>query len=200
VHTATVLFHVYSGFGAWVGVSFTMTSFALITTHCLGAALSPWSAAAAAVARALRFPMLAFNGVTFCVWWGVLFPGGTFLLRGRARAGFVKMQREWGMVNIHGLNLALAVVQGLLVLPHGAERAEPFGFFDLWIAVACAVAYLFFYIAYLEPSGAHLYIILSPRTPLALPVYALLLASIFSLWLAFSRAVDEGWLEDLYVR
>jgi hypothetical protein len=144
--------------------------------------------------------MLAFNGVTFIVWWAVLFPGGMLLLRGRARAGFLKMQREWGMVNIHGLNLALAVVQGLLVLPYGSERAEPLCFFDLWIAVACAVAYLVFYIAYLEPSGAHLYIILSPRTPLALPVYALLLSSIVSLWLAFNRTVDEGWLEHLYMR
>lgn len=169
--------------GPWPFCSYTMVSWTLVTLRYL-TRLGGWSAAASA----LRFPSLVGNTITIIVWWLVLVPILLAALPKGQRRGFAKFNGSFFLVNVHLLNGVLATADVLLA-PRLLNMA------DLWIGIACGVAYLIFYLLVLDPRGLHFYIILTPRTRFSLVVYLSLLGcyyGVFCMW----NAVMTRWMQS----
>lgn len=119
----------------------------------------------------LRFPSVVGACITTTVWWLALFPLLYAYMPGgpTAKARFLKFNGSFFLINVHLLNLPLALYGHL-----GSYR--PLTFSDLWIGILTAYLYVLFYLLVLDPKGLHFYIILSPRTKACVIVYSLLLA------------------------
>lgn len=79
------------------------------------------------------------------------------------------------LVNVHLLNLPLAATTHLLRPRHFVAQ-------DGWISLAAALCYLAFYLFVMDPLGLHFYIILSPRTKMALVWYSVLLLFLYAIY------------------
>jgi len=177
IHGFSLLNYSNERFGRWAMMSFTVTSWNLLTIRSLLSILAPWSEIALVTAEFLRFPVLLFNSVTFIVYWTAIFPIAIYVLRGKERRGFIKFQLNFGLINLHILNFPMACAQAFLMSSRRNLEA-----FDLHAGFASAIIYLCFYLYALERQGTHLYIILSPRTPLCGFVYASMMALFGGIW------------------
>ena len=138
---------------------------ALTARLMLGAAGSLW-------AETLRFPMLVMNTITVTIWWLVLAPIIHFSLGAKHRPGFWRFNASFSIVNIHGLNLPLALLDHFWLSP-----ARRLSIDDLHVGVWLALAYLVFYLGVVESIlNFRFYVILSPRTHLAPLVYTFCLS------------------------
>ncbi|RYG66050.1 hypothetical protein EON64_10640 [archaeon] len=167
--------------GVWPFVSYTLTSWNLMTLRLLAAYLAGtgWTAWVP-LANLTRFPALVMNTVTVVVWWLVLVPLIDYLLRSnrRERAFFWTFNLSAPLLNVHLLNLPLVALDFL----HSGQKLR---FFDLHVAVCVALGYSVFYLTVLDPLGLHFYLILTPRSRLCLLSYGLILGgycALFHLW------------------
>eukprot|EP01063_Lacrimia_lanifica_P034849 TRINITY_DN6538_c0_g1_i1.p1 TRINITY_DN6538_c0_g1~~TRINITY_DN6538_c0_g1_i1.p1 ORF type:complete len:359 (+),score=118.26 TRINITY_DN6538_c0_g1_i1:796-1872(+) len=191
-----ILLYMYRLAGMWPMISFTMTSWLYATLRCaltfaaLAARRGGWRHAGAEAwlvwaSEFLRFPALVQNLTTCVIWWAVLVPIIYLALRwqkgdpaaSKAKAwGFMKWNTEAFLVNVHGLNVALAAVDQVYLLPRGLDWC------DFWQGLAVGLAYLLFYLVCLDARGLHLYIILNPRTNWSLVAYLKILAIYAAVW------------------
>jgi hypothetical protein len=130
--------------------------------------------------------MLIMNFVTWLVWWFVLFPGALAVFPPKAKRWFIEFNKTFGLVNIHLLNLPIAIGAASLV-----HKAHVFSHADLWLGLLIGVLYLAFYLAFLERKGVHLYIVLTPRSWLGLASYALIFGLYFGGWSAWNGVVAQ---------
>ena len=91
------------------------------------------------------------------VWWTALYPIIYYCLPKDKRANFNQFNLSFSLINIHILNLPIAVIEFLW----SNNRLR---FVDLWMGISIAYIYVLFYLFILDVRGIHLYIILSPRT------------------------------------
>ena len=143
----------------------------------------------------LRFPCIVQNSITVLVWWLVLVPAIYFTLpkagsktgqEGSSGVGprraFAKFNCSPFLINVHLLNLPLALCDSLL-RPRLLTPA------DLWIGFAFGMVYCLFYLLCLDRNGIHFYIILSPRTKLCFLSYGTILALYYGVFLGYNSLV-----------
>jgi len=166
--------------------SFTLVSWSLLTLRFLAVLVAPHSPIAAAVGEVLRFPTLAAATTTtllwnfvlqFVIYWAMPTPA--------QRAQFVRFNRQFSLMNIHILNLPLALLSHCCSL-------RPLVFFDLWVSSALFYLYALFYLLVLDPLGVHMYPVFTPRTPLCAIPYALLVGLPFAVHAGWARLLPGG--------
>jgi hypothetical protein len=161
-----------SSVGAWPLFSYTVTSWNLLAFRLLtsGLASATKSPMLAAISLALRFPALVGACITVSVWWVVLVPTIYYLLKEPARRrGFLTFNFSPMLLNLHFLNLPIALLDFF-------SSSTQLKFFDLWTAFFVMFIYILFYLNVLDPAGLQFYPVFTPRTPLVLATYPLILA------------------------
>merc|ERR1712113_150014 len=132
--------------------SWTMLGWTAATMRDLAGALAFGS-----IQRILTFPSLLANSVTFFLWYSLILPGLLIMTpkhhRGRVMNRFVY---SLFMCTVHGINLPFSMIDF-------AWQPTALNDFDLWAGVAYGLLYIAFYLSTLDPLGAHLYFIISPR-------------------------------------
>lgn len=134
---------------------------------------------------ALRFPAICGAVITFTLWNAVLLPLVLYNLPSDGdeskpltnRKGFLRFNFSFFMTNVHVANLPLAALN----VAYG-EGARPFGWADLWAAYAVMSGYAIVYVFVLDRYGMHFYPMFSPRTPLCVLSYSLLISMYYLLW------------------
>uniref|UniRef100_A0A7S0B6U5 Uncharacterized protein n=1 Tax=Pyrodinium bahamense TaxID=73915 RepID=A0A7S0B6U5_9DINO len=161
--------------GWWPFLSYTMVAYVLLMLRLASSALG-----ALQLAEALRFPVLAMAWVTTTVWWLVLVPLlSAFMPGGKgARQRFLRFNCSFFLVNVHLLNLPLAMYDH-------RSTWRPLVFWDLWASFVFALIYLLLYLFVLDANGMHFYIILSPRPWWCFLVYAAIIGIYIVIFLAF---------------
>mmetsp|Transcript_14940 Transcript_14940/g.19796 ORF Transcript_14940/g.19796 Transcript_14940/m.19796 type:complete len:254 (-) Transcript_14940:1251-2012(-) len=180
LHCISILIGIFR-IGIWPMTTYTMLSWSFLTIRYTCSALSIGHS----LSSVLRFASIAQNTVTVFIWWLVLVP----IIRStmdspEKRKGFDKFNRSYLLINIHGINFLLSLIDAALLAPRRLTLT------DLWFGIAFAYAYSLFYLGFLDPRGLHFYIILSPRTRLSPIIYSALLGLywlIFQLWSAWSN-------------
>lgn len=180
---ASIIAYMLKYTGAWPLVTFTMLSWIIAMARFALIVLGRFSPAAVVVAELLRGPALINAVIVFAFWWFMLAPITLAVLPGKQRAGFLKFNVSFFLLNVHVANLPLGL------LSHWVER-RALGTLDLWTSMAFGVLYLLFYLLVLDPRGIHLYIILSPRTSLCVVSYTLVMGAYLAVYNAF--AADES--------
>ena len=189
-YTAAPVFATYTG---WAWHLLTLRALLSCTASALRATLGPDSVASYAtgyVAEVLRFPALVNASTTFAVWNAVLLPLFAFMHSDREkRSQFLAWNNSFGMVNVHILNLPLALAVTAL---GGIEAGvRPLLHIDLWYAYAVSLVYGLFYLLVLDRLGVHLYPILSPRSHACVVVYGLILALMYGCWRGWNASLCE---------
>ncbi len=162
-------------FVAYAGIlpmaSYTLTSWNLLSLRLLLA----WAAEGSSslllrqAALVIRFPALVGNAVTVIVWWTVLVPVIWVLIGDAAkRRGFLLFNIKPFLLLVHLWNLPMALVDFV-------ASGQEFYMFDLWCGFAVVVAYMVFYLNYLDRHGLHFYIVFTPRTPWCVVTYSAVL-------------------------
>ena len=166
--------YVYKYTGIWAFYSFTMMSWNLLTARylCTSFGLIP-----SYICENLRFPSVCCNVITVSIWWCILVPLIVLYLdSSNARKAFIAFNFKFTLLNIHLLNLPLAIYDHLALY-------RSLTYFDLWCAIVIAVLYVLFYLFVMDPFGLHFYhFILSPRPHWCFVLYA---AAMSLFWLIF---------------
>lgn len=158
--------------GPLVMASYTLTSWNLMTCRVLFSfmAIEMNLPALRVISDALLFPAIAGCTVTVFVWWLALVPVIYNLIdTNEGRAGFIRFNLSFALINLHLLNLPIILVEFFLT---GRQLNE----FDLWIGIAVSILYCIFYLNVLDASGNHFYIIFTPRTVFSSITYSLVVA------------------------
>jgi len=146
-------------------------------------ALAEWSRSVAAWSK---FPALVMNSVTVAVWWALLVPAISYLLPdAKARRGFVKFNRSFPLLHIHGLNLPVAAGEFL-------ATGVPLTYPDVHAALLVGYAYVLFYLLVLDARGVQIYVVFSPRTRWCVVTFSLiplLYAGAYHAWNAALQAL-----------
>uniref|UniRef100_A0A0G4IBC4 Uncharacterized protein n=1 Tax=Chromera velia CCMP2878 TaxID=1169474 RepID=A0A0G4IBC4_9ALVE len=170
-------------------MSYTMWSWSLLTLRytfaTTGASGILWLAWTEWLAEALRFVALANACITFFLWWLILVPFIYYTQDAEGRRAFVKLNLSFFLMNIHVLNFPLALLDFLY-------NARTLILFDLWVALLVAWVYLTFYLYVLDKIGVHLYVILTPRTPLCALNYTLVLLIYVGIFAALN-GITGSW-------
>jgi hypothetical protein len=179
MYGAVVIFVTYQKLGIWPSLSYTYTSWNLMTLRFLFAFLNDLGmTSVGGFANLIRFPALVGCSITVFIWWGVLIPViDTFLRRNaKQRANFWDLNRSFLLISVHCLNLPMILGEFILT-----NRVLTFD--DLWAGYLVAFFYCLFYLNVLVPHGVHFYIILSPQTALCAISYVLIVGSYYSTFL-----------------
>ena len=177
-----IIYYVIKNVGWWPMYSFTMMSWSLFTFRYLFSSLYHLDLGISyfyILSEALRFPALVCNSITVSIWWTILVPSISFFIRHQMGPSKLKAFMKWNfsptLINIHLLNLPLCAIDHYL---HPRQLTT----FDLWMSLIIAIAYVLFYLFYMDPLGLHFYhIILSPRPHWCFIPYTLTL-SLFPLF------------------
>eukprot|EP00956_Cyclotella_meneghiniana_P019859 scaffold34525_cov58-Cyclotella_meneghiniana.AAC.3 len=86
---------------------------------------------------------------------------------------------------VHFFNIIFAVLNTLVT------SSRQFEFLDLWLALAAAVSYAFFYLLVLDRIGVHLYPIFSPRTLWSVLSWSALLVTYFLVFLGWNQVISS---------
>lgn len=183
--------------GFWPFMSYTLTSWNLMTFRLLSA----WGGGRGNesmqfIAETLRFPALVGCTITVCVWWGLLVPLISWLLRGSTEktVGFWYWNFSPMLINIHLLNLPIIGIDFVL-------SGSPLGFFDLWMGFFVGIMYILFYLNVLDRLGLHFYIILTPRTGWTVLTYSGILGLYYAVYCGWNASLSltppEGGFSDL---
>lgn len=168
LYCLSICMYVYIKVGLWPFITYTITSWNLLTLRLVSSSLQNYSSLFRAISRFLRFPALAGTTVTFTIWWLVLFPLIYTASDTAHRKQFLEFNASFLLINIHLLNMPICAMEFLL---SGVRLT----YFDLYIGFVVALAYMLFYLNVLDPRGVHLYIILTPRTSFCVVNYSLVL-------------------------
>ena len=164
--------------GWWPLVSYTITSWNLLWLRMTFAALDMKFAA-----RIFKFPSLVGCTITVTIWWTILVPLIHHLMEDKEKqAGFWKFNTSFLLLNVHLVNLPIAAAEFFY-------SASKLVFFDLWIALLIAFAYMMFYLGVLDARGIHLYIILTPRTHFCFISYSLILSIYYACYIQWNSII-----------
>jgi hypothetical protein len=156
--------------------------------------MAPFVPSVAAFNEHLRFVSMAQATITFTIWNFLLVP--VFLSaikKPAARKGFIKLCTSFILIQLHCFNLIFAALNGVWGTP-----AREFTKVDFCVALLFMLEYVLFYLFYLDRIGVHHYFIFSPRTPIALLMWSVLVAchyGTFSWWKEI--VLNYGGLVDL---
>lgn len=140
--------------GIWPMYSYTLTSWNLMTLRLLSAFLAMHGVLGAAfVADAVRLAALTSCCITVFIWWTILTPLVTFLIREDVRElqFFWRFSLSIGMLNVHLFNLPIVAFEFLLT-------NRILTFFDIWCSLLAALVYCIVYLGILDARGLHFYI------------------------------------------
>jgi hypothetical protein len=113
------------------------------------------------LAELSRFPAACSASITFGVWNALVMPFIYYVMRvPEKRQAFVKFCFSPRLLNIHGLNIVLAIMNGAYASPR--RSLVPW---DFYLAFVSVVVYMAFYLLVLDRIGVHLYAVFSPRAP-----------------------------------
>lgn len=175
------------GVGVWPLMSYTVTSWNLMTLRLLTAFVAGYQGGNSSwtlVADMLRFPALIGCTITVCIWWLVLVPMIHHLLRADAASQrfFWVWSSSFRLINLHLVNLPLVAGEFLL-------SGHKMTFFDLWMAMAVAFLYVLFYLNILDANGFHFYIVFTPRTHYCVFTYGAVILLYWGLHALWNMAV-----------
>ena len=168
------------GKAAWL--SFTLWSWTTLTLRHGLLSVAPWVPLARVPAEVLRFPGLLSALITTVVWNFVLFPAiAIFYIRDHGqRKGFISYFTNFRLMQLHVFNLVFAYTCGAFMEP---RRSLHLG--DFAAAVTMLVLYMLFYFCILDRLGIHFYPIFSPRTPIMIPSFLMVIGACvggFNFW------------------
>lgn len=180
---------VAKGWG-WAFASYTIWSWVFSSVYFVASAARDLtsgqiSSLANWVAAAVRFPALVQVSITVILWWLVLFPMITSLLPAKDKMGFVRFNFGFIMLNIHGAVFPAVLTDFLL-------SATPLNAFDLWASFAIGLAYIVWYLAFLDRNGFPLYIFLSPRTHWSPLIYSAILALYTACYAGYNSSIGAS--------
>ena len=116
------------------------------------------------------------------IWWTALYPIISYCLPKDKRANFNQFNLSFSLINIHILNLPIAVIEFLW-------SNNRFRFVDLWMGIGIAYIYVLFYLFILDVRGVHLYIILSPRTIYCSISYIIIMLLYYIVYITWNHAL-----------
>jgi len=123
-----------------------------------GRSVSAWS----------KFPALVMNSVTVAVWWTLLVPAISYLMKdAKAKRGFEKFNLSFPLLNIHAINLPVAAAEFL-------ATGVPLTYPDMHAALVLGYIYVMFYLLVLDARGVQIYIVFSPRTRWCIVTFSLI--------------------------
>lgn len=170
-----VMWHVLTkspiGIAAWI--AFTLWSWTILSLRHGLVLIAPFLPSVRIWAELLRFPALLSASITTVIWNFVLFPILILFIKDvENRRKFIGYFTNFRLTQLHVFNLFFAVTNCAMVKP---TRQLHMG--DMGAMVVLIVAYMAWYYFILDRLGIHLYPIFSPRTPLALFSYILIIAA-----------------------
>ena len=116
------------------------------------------------------------------IWWTALYPIIYYCLPKDKRTNFNQFNLSFSLINIHILNLPIAVIEFLW----SNNRLR---FVDLWMGILIAYIYVLFYLFILDTRGIHLYIILSPRTIYCSISYIIIMLLYYIVYLTWNHTL-----------
>jgi hypothetical protein len=147
-----------------IWATYTIQSWTMLSFRHVMAALAyvyPTSQHVVALAELARFPAACSASITFGVWNALVMPFIYYVMRvPEKRQAFVTFCFSPRLLNIHGLNIVLAVLNGAYASPRRSLVA-----WDFYLAFVSVVVYMAFYLLVLDRIGVHLYAVFSPRAP-----------------------------------
>lgn len=162
--------------------TYTMTSWNLLTLRLFSSFLGDlgyeW---AFQLSQLVLFPALVGCTITCTIWWLVLTPLISSLLKKKQKDHdeFWKWNTSFILLNLHGIMLVFAATDYVYSGRH-------LFFVDFWLGLAVAFVYVLFYLLVLDPQGLHFYIILTPRTSLCVVSYSLILLTYYGCYLGWN--------------
>jgi hypothetical protein len=158
--------------GPWPLVTYTLTSWNVLTLRLLSAYAANHPTISSpriqSLAAFVRYPALVMNSITVIVWWTILVPVVNHLLHDeKKRRDFKKFNSSFGLINIHGVNLPIAITEFL-------ASGVPLQYGDLHTSFIVGYVYIIFYLLVLDNNGIQLYIVFTPRTRWCLVTFSLL--------------------------
>ena len=177
----------YLKIGMWPFLTYTVTSWNLMAARLIFAFLSDAGFhILRPVASFLKYPALIGCTITVFVWWTILVPLISYLLRQNEKdlSVFLRFNLSFGLVNLHLFNLPITAVEFLWT-------STPLTFFDLWCGFFVALLYCLFYLNVLDPLGLHFYIIFSPRTALCSLSFGLILGAYYGFYVFWNRSLMQ---------
>lgn len=149
-------------------VSYTGWSWLILTARAGLSAAAPLLKSHPALATwvktlgsSLHFPTAVAAVITFTIWNFVLFPIIYFkaMPPGEPRDSFLRFNFSFFMINIHVLNLPLALVNTVY-----GDGARLFSLSDLWVGYLVVMLYSMLYLFVLDRLGLHFYPMFCPRS------------------------------------
>jgi hypothetical protein len=157
---------------AWI--SFTLWSWTIVTIRHGLLLMAPWLPSVRLWTEVLRFPALLSASLTTIIWNFVLFPVIIiwFMKDAEQRRTFIGYFTNFRLTQLHVFNLFFAVANCALVTP-----TRPLHMGDLGATAVLIVVYMIWYYFVLDRLGIHLYPIFSPRTPLVVFSWMLIIGA-----------------------
>lgn len=174
--------------GAGIVATYTIQSWILLTTRHGLSALAPFLPRQHFLLwfnEMLRFPALATATITFCFWNFLIAPVIYYNIKDEEKKkSFFEFNFNFRMIQVHFFNIIFAVLNTIVT------SSRQFEFLDLWLALAAAISYAFFYLLVLDRYGVHLYPIFSPRTLWSVLSWSALLVTYFLVFLGWNQVIS----------
>ena len=171
-----IMWHIYArspaSIGAWV--TFTVWSWTIITIRHFLVLVAPFFRSVRLASELLRFPALLSATITSGIWNFVLFPAIVlyFVKDLDQRKKFIGFFTNFRLTQLHVFNFFFAVANCAYVSP-----VRPLHIGDTGPAGIFLCVYMAWYYCVLDRLGIHLYPIFSPRTPLVLFSWMLIIGA-----------------------
>jgi len=175
--------------GYWLLKSYTITSWNFLILRNLFAFLNDIFPLKLfeIIARICKFPALVGCTMTVVIWWLVLVPIIHSLMDKEHRDGFWKFNFSFPLLNFHGMNLPLVILE--FILSNTGTYDNSLTYFDLYCGFIVAIFYLIFYLNVLDAAGFHIYVVLSPRPHWSILTYTVIVAIYYGLFNFFNMDV-----------
>jgi len=163
--------------------TFTLYSWLLLCIRLFFCGIAHWNPFLLQVSEIIRYPVIVQHTTVFLLWWFVFGPFIVYLMRNDEAQlkAFLKFNRSFTLINLHGLNLVIASLDFIY------DR-RPMSFFDIWITILLLYIYMLFYTIHCESNNLHFYALLSPRTKWCLVTYTVGIGIFYS-FLTFWNSV-----------
>lgn len=169
--------------GYWLLKSYTITSWNFLIVRNLFSFfhdIFPSFKIFEITARICKFPALVGCTMTVTIWWTILTPIIHKLMAEEHREGFWKFNFSFPLLNFHGFNLPLVILE--FILSNASNYDNSLTYFDLYCGFTVAILYLIFYLNFLDAIGFHIYVVLSPRPWYCILAYSLIVVIYYGLW------------------
>lgn len=167
--------------------TYTVTSWNLLTLRLFFSYLGDQgNEMAFDLSQVLLYPALVGCSITCTIWWLVLTPLISNLLKKKKSdyIDFWKWNTSFILLNLHGMMLVFAAIDFIYCGRHLVAC-------DLWLGLLVAFIYMLFYLLVLDPRGLHFYIILTPRSSYCLISYSLILLVYYGFYLGWNQVANH---------